>query len=71
MRTLGLAPQIWLERSGLSNDPITDIELSKDYIYQFYEGGEVATNEEQTIEQEGEALSDDRQAEELSSYVLD
>jgi len=32
MRDLGLAPQIWLERSGLSNDPLKDIELSKDYL---------------------------------------
>lgn len=76
MRALGLAPQIWLERSGLSNDPLTDIELSKDYIYQFYEmqNQTVATAsaaEEPEIEQEGEALSDDRQVEELSSMVLD
>ena len=76
MRALGLAPQIWLERSGISNDPLTDIELSKDYIYQFYEmqNQTVATAsaaEEPEIEQEGEALSDDRQVEELSSMVLD
>ena len=32
MRDLGLAPQIWLERSGLSNDPLKDIELSKEYM---------------------------------------
>lgn len=34
MKSLGLAPQIALERSGLSNDPLTDIELSKDYIFE-------------------------------------
>ena len=66
MRELGLAPQIWLERSGLSSDPIADIELSKDYIYKFYEEG--MTTE---IPKEGEALADDRQAEELSSFELD
>lgn len=63
MRELGLHPQIWLERSGLSNDPQQDIELSKDYIYKFYET--------KTPEPEGQALADDRQIEELSSYELD
>lgn len=74
MRALGLAPQIWLERSGLSNDPLTDIELSKDYIYQFYQTQTVSTASEPTepeVDQEGEALSDDRQVEELSSMELD
>ena len=33
MKALGLAPEIWLERSGLSNDPIADIEKSKATIY--------------------------------------
>ena len=72
MRELGLAPQIWLERSGLSNDPIADIELSKDYIYRFYEEG-MATNNatDQSETAEGEALYDDRQAEELSAFELD
>lgn len=32
MKQLGLAPEIALERSGLSNDPLTDIEVSADYI---------------------------------------
>ena len=68
MRTLGLAPEIWLERSGLSNDPLSDIELSKDYIYKFYETQNEPQNEQQS---EGEALADDRQVEELSSYELD
>ena len=36
MKTLGLAPQIALERSGLSNDPLKDIELSKDYIFDIW-----------------------------------
>ncbi len=66
MRTLGLAPQIWLERSGLSNDPIADIELSKDYIYKFYE-----TPNAEEKESEGQALEDDRQVEELESMNLD
>lgn len=33
MKALGLAPEIWLERSGLSNDPTADIEKSIDTIY--------------------------------------
>ena len=33
MKALGLAPEIWLERSGLSNDPTADIEKSADTIY--------------------------------------
>ena len=33
MKALGLAPEIWLERSGLSSDPIADIEKSKATIY--------------------------------------
>ena len=68
MRNLGLSPQIWLERSGLSNDPLTDIELSKDYIYKFYE--QMEAPKEQAVA-EGEALADDRQVEELSAYELD
>ena len=68
MRNLGLSPQIWLERSGLSNDPLSDIELSKDYIYKFYEQTEAP--KEQAVA-EGEALADDRQVEELSAYELD
>lgn len=32
MQSLGLAPQIWLERSGISNDPLTDIEMSEEYL---------------------------------------
>lgn len=70
MRNLGLAPQIWLERSGLSNDPLNDIELSKDYIYKFY--GEMDNNNpNEQAKAEGEALADDRQVEELSAYELD
>ena len=73
MRNLGLAPQIWLERSGLSNDPILDIEMSADYIYKFYEdlrATSVGSDEAQN-ESEGEALADDRQVEELSAFELD
>ena len=33
MKALGLAPEIWLERSGLSNDPTADIEKSADTIF--------------------------------------
>ena len=32
MKDLGFAPEIAFERSGLSNDPLNDIELSKKYI---------------------------------------
>lgn len=32
MKELGLAPQIVLERSGISSDPLTDIEVSADYM---------------------------------------
>lgn len=32
MKELGLAPEIVLERSGLSSDPLADIEVSKQYI---------------------------------------
>lgn len=32
MKDLGLAPEIWLERSGLSNDPLKDIKLSADWL---------------------------------------
>ena len=73
MRNLGLAPQIWLERSGLSTDPLMDIELSKDYIYKFYEDTRATSvgSDEAQNESEGEALADDRQVEELSAYELD
>ena len=70
MRNLGLAPQIWLERSGLSNDPLSDIEISKDYIYKFYDDMNADTPNQQA-RAEGEALADDRQVEELSAYELD
>ena len=78
MRKLGLHPQIWLERSGLSNDPISDIELSKDYIYKFYEESEQKQeaipqdneNAEQA-EAEGEPLADEEQAEEVPSKEVD
>ena len=32
MKELGLAPEICLERSGLSNDPLSDIEISSKYM---------------------------------------
>ena len=64
MRTLGLAPEIWLERSGLSSDPLTDIELSKEYIYKFYES-------EQLPRMSGTALNDAEQIEEVPSLEVD
>ena len=67
MKQLGLHPQIWLERSGISNDPQQDIELSRDTIFANETPKEEVTEEKA----EGEALSDDRQVEELESYQLD
>lgn len=32
MKDLGFAPALAFERSGLSNDPLTDVEVSKEYI---------------------------------------
>lgn len=32
LKTIGLAPEIVLERSGLSNDPLNDVERSRKYI---------------------------------------
>ena len=40
MKDLGLAPEIALERSGLSNDPLNDIELSKAYIQKVWGSSE-------------------------------
>lgn len=39
MKRLGLAPEIWLERSGLSNDPASDIERSKSTIFTYFDEG--------------------------------
>ena len=37
MKDLGFAPEIAFERSGLSNDPLNDIEMSKKYIDKIWE----------------------------------
>lgn len=37
MKKLGLAPEIWLSRSGLSNDPASDIEKSKSTIFVYFD----------------------------------
>ena len=50
MRQLGLAPQIALERSGLSNDPLKDIELSRDYIFRAWEHGDGINYAVQSVE---------------------
>lgn len=63
MRTLGLAPEIWLERSGLSIDPLTDIEISKDYIYKFYENEMTPAS--------GTPLKDEEQIEEVPALEID
>ena len=44
MKQLGLAPQIVLERSGLSNDPLTDIEVSAEYIKDAWAVAKPVTN---------------------------
>ena len=58
MKELGLAPQIAFERSGLSSDPLTDIELSKKYIMMKWdgtdeEGNPLDQNGHPVVEQEG------------------
>lgn len=40
MKDLGFAPEIAFERSGLSNDPLNDIELSKRYIEKIWSSQE-------------------------------
>lgn len=40
MKELGLAPEIVLERSGLSSDPLADIEVSKKYMSAKWETNE-------------------------------
>lgn len=62
MKQLGLAPQIALERSGLSNDPLKDIELSKDYIYKAWEGGEGLNYAEQMTDETIDDTINDRSA---------
>ena len=37
MKMLGLAPEIVLERSGLSTDPVKDIEVSKEWIFKSWD----------------------------------
>lgn len=44
MKQLGFAPQITFERSGLSNDPLNDIEQSKEYIEKAW------TTQEETVD---------------------
>lgn len=75
MRELGLAPEIWLERSGLSNDPLTDIEVSP-HIMDFYsksEKEEMKSTEEVLDEErtEGETLYDEAQIEEVPALQID
>lgn len=38
MKELGFAPALAFERSGLSNDPLTDVEVSKEYIEKVWIG---------------------------------
>ena len=66
MKQLGLAPQIALERSGLSNDPLKDIDLSKDYIFKIWEAeqGGGLNYAEQTTEETIDDTVNDRSADE-------
>lgn len=52
MKKLGLAPEIWLSRSGLSNDPAADIEASKNTINTYFDdsGNPVGATGETTVE---------------------
>lgn len=66
MKQLGLAPQIALERSGLSNDPLKDIDLSKDYIFKIWEAeqGGALNYAEQVTEETIDDTVNDRTADE-------
>ena len=45
MKQLGFAPEIVFERTGISSDPLKDIELSKDYIAKLWDSVEEDTGE--------------------------
>jgi len=45
MKELGFAPALAFERSGLSNDPLTDVEVSKEYIEKAWN-----TEQEETLQ---------------------
>ena len=66
MKQLGLSPQIALERSGLSNDPLKDIEMSKDYIFKIWnaEQGGALNYAEQMTEDTIDDTINDRSADE-------
>ena len=54
MKQLGFAPEIVFERTGISADPLKDIEISKDYITKLWDSAEEKTEEtEETIDSEG------------------
>lgn len=44
MKDLGFAPALAFERSGLSNDPLTDVEVSKEYIEKVWNTQEPAAD---------------------------
>lgn len=46
LKDLGFAPELAFEKSGLSNDPLNDIEISKQYIDKVW--GDTALDEERT-----------------------
>jgi len=65
MKELGFAPALAFERSGLSNDALNDIELSKEYIEQKWsnqqpeqmqQNGQIQQDEQQNIKQQAEKI---------------
>ena len=75
MKKLGLAPEIWLSRSGLSNDPASDIEKSKSTIFVYFDdnGNPVAdsdgggTEDEEGVESRNPEQRDRREEVESES----
>ena len=49
MKALGFAPELAFERSGLSNDPLNDASMSKDYIEATWKKGAIDPANERTV----------------------
>ena len=74
MKQLGFAPEIVFERTGISSDPIKDIELSKEYIESMWgsieeEPQEEPIEEEPKEEDEEEVVMDEETVEEQEQAV--
>ena len=61
MKELGFAPEIAFEKSGLSNDPVNDVERSKEYIDMKW-GNEPVVNAEGSFADFGNENNPDRSA---------